>query len=322
MKANMNRLACFLVSVLYLCLPFALGAQDLSPEIKVRFLALGDSYTIGASVDETERWPVQLSNSLVERGFVMDELTIVATTGWRTDNLKQAILDANLPKHYSLVSLLIGVNDQYQGYDKNWYEPRFEELLNMAIDLAGGNKKAVFVLSIPDYAYTPFGQESNEESISKEINVFNNINRSITESYGITYINITRISRKGLTNPSLVATDGLHPSGEMYSEWVSLILEKISIENITSHSNALPYKFELKVFPNPVFDSIDFILSGELTGEINFFIYNTSGQLINTIKSTGQPVIRYNTSAIEPGIYFYNLITSKGESIQGKFLKI
>ena len=110
----MYRVARFLLHAVVLFLPLLSAAQGLTPAQPVRFLALGDSYTIGASVAETERWPVQLSNSLVNLGFEIEELTILATTGWRTDNLKQAILDGDLPKHYNLVSLLIGVNDQYQ----------------------------------------------------------------------------------------------------------------------------------------------------------------------------------------------------------------
>lgn len=188
-----------------------------------KFLALGDSYTIGESVAENERWPVQLARALNERGQKVDPPRIIATTGWRCDQLKQAILDAKLPNDWGMVSLLIGVNNQYQKRTAESYAPEFEELLNMAVQLAGGNKKNVFVVSIPDYGFTPFGKPKQEE-ISKAIDEFNNVNRRITQKMGITYVEITDLTREGLIKPEYVAADGLHPSGAMYSLWVERIL--------------------------------------------------------------------------------------------------
>lgn len=188
-----------------------------------KFLALGDSYTIGESVAENERWPVQLGRALNERGQKIDPPRIIATTGWRCDQLKQAILDAKLPNDWGMVSLLIGVNNQYQKRTAESYAPEFEELLNMAVQLAGGNKKNVFVVSIPDYGFTPFGNPKQEE-ISKAIDEFNNVNRRITQKMGITYVEITDLTREGLVKPEYVAADGLHPSGAMYSLWVERIL--------------------------------------------------------------------------------------------------
>jgi lysophospholipase L1-like esterase len=188
------------------------------------FLALGDSYTIGESVAEEERWPNQLADALSKKGKKVSKPTIIATTGWRTDNLKEAILKANLKNEYDLVSLLIGVNNQYQGKPAEQYAIEFEELLKMAISLAKGKRKNVFVVSIPDYGFTPFGLPKKEK-ISKQIDVFNNINKSISEKYKVAYYNITDISRQGIANPSLVAADGLHPSGKMYSLWVERIAE-------------------------------------------------------------------------------------------------
>jgi len=193
----------------------------------VRFLALGDSYTIGESVPESGRWPEQLMDSLAANGYDTEELKIIAQTGWRTDDLKEAILEQDPPKNYNLVTLLIGVNDQYQGYDEEWYKPRFEELLQLAVEFAGGDNNAVFVVSIPDYAFTPFGQQRDPAGITEDINSFNSINQSITESYGITYVNITPDSREGLDDPALIAADGLHPSALMYSRWIELILEDL-----------------------------------------------------------------------------------------------
>ncbi len=193
---------------------------------KIKFLALGDSYTIGESVSEKERWPIQLIDSLRKRGIDCEDPKIIATTGWRTDQLKEAIKSASLSKDYTLVSLLIGVNNQYQGKSPESYKPEFEDLLKTAIELAGGNKLHVFVVSIPDYGFTPFGK-AKKPAITKAIDIYNMVNRSITEKAGVTYITITDISRKGLEQPDLVAEDGLHPSGKMYTAWVQRILQVV-----------------------------------------------------------------------------------------------
>ncbi|MCA4898411.1 MAG: SGNH/GDSL hydrolase family protein [Bacteroidota bacterium] len=187
-----------------------------------KYLALGDSYTIGESVSEAERWPNQLRDSLSKKGYAIGKPTIIATTGWRTDNLKNAMNIAQLKPEYDLVSLLIGVNNQYQGKSSDQYAIEFEDLLKTAIHLAKGRKENVFVVSIPDYGFTPFGKP-NQETITKAIDLFNEINARITYKYKVQYFNITEISRDGLTDPSLVAGDGLHPSGKMYAQWVELI---------------------------------------------------------------------------------------------------
>lgn len=191
----------------------------------IHYLALGDSYTIGESVKEEERYPVQLAAKLRKDSIVIANPTIIARTGWTTRQLKQAIEAATLRKEYQLVSLLIGVNNQYQGVNIEIYKTEFRELLKKAIELAGSDKRRVFVLSIPDYAYTPYGR--NSSSISRQIDEYNAINLSITAEYGISYFDITPISRKGLERPNLVASDGLHPSGEMYRQWVQLIFPNV-----------------------------------------------------------------------------------------------
>ena len=197
-------------------------AQPISKTERVTFLALGDSYTIGESVPEHECWPVQLVKLLQAKGYTIEAPRIIATTGWRTDDLKGAIEKANLKNEYGLVSLLIGVNNQYQGKTVESYKPEFEELLKKAIELAGGRKDRVFVVSIPDYGFTPFG-EPKREAISKAIDEFNQVNREITLRHGIRYYYITDLTRKGLENPGLVAADKLHPSGVMYAQWAELI---------------------------------------------------------------------------------------------------
>jgi lysophospholipase L1-like esterase len=203
-----------------------MDAQEVPTPIK--YLALGDSYTIGESVTEPERWPNQLVDSLAKKGIQLGKPTIIATTGWRTDDLRNAMTNANLKNEYELVSLLIGVNNQYQGKSSSIYASEFEELLKWAIRLAGGKKQRVFVVSIPDYGFTPFGK-AKQEDISKAIDEFNEINAQITYKHGIRYFNITDISRDGLSDPSLVAVDGLHPSGKMYAYWVELISRGLDI---------------------------------------------------------------------------------------------
>jgi lysophospholipase L1-like esterase len=202
-------------------------AQQLKDPIK--FLALGDSYTIGESVKEEERWPEQLVTALRRKNYTIEKPRIIATTGWRTDDLLQAIEKASLKPEYNLVSLLIGVNNQYQGKSAKDYDHEFKNLLQTAIQLAGGKKENVFVVSIPDYGFTPFGKPKQQE-ISKSLDEFNAINKTIAETAGVQYVNITDISRMGLKRPDLVADDSLHPSGKMYKLWVERILAAIKIE--------------------------------------------------------------------------------------------
>jgi len=139
-----------------------------------------------------------------------------------------AITIAKLKDEYDLVSLLIGVNNQYQGKSIEQFATEFEELLKTSIRLAQGNKENVFVVSIPDYGFTPYGQK-NQSKISKEIDQFNDVSKKITDQYNVRYINITDISRQGMIQPSLVASDGLHPSGAMYSLWVERIAKQITL---------------------------------------------------------------------------------------------
>lgn len=194
------------------------------PASGLKYLALGDSYTIGQSVSEEERFPVQLIVKLRDKGIFFDSLRILAVTGWTTANLKNGLASAQLGNDYDMVSLLIGVNNQYQGRPISEYEQHFDDLLDSAIVHAGGDPERVFVLSIPDYAYTPFGQNnSNPAQISAGIDAFNAVNKTLTDARGIRYYDITPISRLGLEQPELVAGDKLHPSGEQYRRWVELI---------------------------------------------------------------------------------------------------
>ena len=188
------------------------------------FLALGDSYTIGESVAVDMRWPVQLVRELCTKGIEFADPKIVATTGWTTDELQQAINYQNLKKNFSLVSLLIGVNNQYRGYSVEVYKKEFESLLKQAITFAGGKPEKVIVLSIPDYGQTPFGKEKDPEKVALEIDHYNRLNKEIAEHQQVNWFDITPISRQVKNDPALIAEDGLHPSGKMYTQWVELIV--------------------------------------------------------------------------------------------------
>jgi lysophospholipase L1-like esterase len=205
----------------------------------LKYLALGDSYTIGAGVSNADRWPVQLSDRLQNEGVFVDTLVIHARTGWTSRNLINYLNSIQVDTNYNMVSLLIGVNDQFQGRSIVDYAVDFNELLDMAIAYAGGIQEYVFVVSIPDYAYTPFGQSLDPANISKEIDQFNILKKQYVDNRGIQYFNITPISRDGLDNPQLVASDALHPSGLQYEQWVNYLLgtELTNQEQIFTESN-------------------------------------------------------------------------------------
>lgn len=189
-----------------------------------RFLALGDSYTIGESVEAHERWPVQLAAMLRERGIDVAEPEIVATTGWTTDELATAIAEAEQCGPYGLVSLLIGVNNQYRGRPPEEYREQFRALLEQAIAFAGDEPGRVLVLSIPDWGVRAFAEGRDRGRIAREIDAFNAVNREEASGAGVMYVDITPVSRQAVKNGALVADDGLHPSGAMYREWAALAL--------------------------------------------------------------------------------------------------
>ena len=193
---------------------------------QVNYLALGDSYTIGESVPESERFPVQLALALEKDSFDVAEVNIIARTGWTTDELQAGIALANLPDTtYNLVSLLIGVNNQFRGRSLENYREEFTLLLLRAIELAGDRPERVFVVSIPDYGATPYvSNEADEQRIGEEIDAFNDAAAQIALAYQVKFVNITPISRQAKDDSSLIAPDGLHPSGKMYEKWVEVIL--------------------------------------------------------------------------------------------------
>ena len=190
---------------------------------KQSFLALGDSYTIGESVEEDQRWPLQLVYELKKNNIVLSP-TIIAKTGWTTDELKEGINQAPLNFPYDWVSLLIGVNNQYRGKSIEEFKGEFENLLEQAIVFSGNNKARVFVVSIPDWGVMPFAINQNQEKIATEIDNFNQAIHEICVNNGIKFVDVTPISRQVLEHPEWIAKDGLHPSGEQYKEWVKEIL--------------------------------------------------------------------------------------------------
>lgn len=183
----------------------------------LKYLALGDSYTIGEGIPFEHSYPKQIVNEI----SLIDSVRVIAKTGWTTDELIDTLDNVSLPK-YDIISLLIGVNNQFRGYSIENYVKEFENLLVRAINYSK-NKSKVFVLSIPDYGVTPFGKSRGKEKIYNEINTYNDISRSISEKYNIMYFNITDISREAESDTTLLADDKLHPSKKMYEMWIDKI---------------------------------------------------------------------------------------------------
>lgn len=196
------------------------GTEGYTGEIvkPLTWLALGDSYTIGQGVKETERFPSQTARLLDERNFSVNELNYIAVTGWTTNDLLIG-LNYYKPKSHTIVSLLIGVNDQYIEWDTIGYRARFTELLKRSILLANDKPNHVFVLSIPDYSVTPFARFLDAKEIAAQINQFNQIIFEVTEEYGCPFVDITPFTREAVNNPSLICEDNLHPSSLDYGRW-------------------------------------------------------------------------------------------------------
>jgi lysophospholipase L1-like esterase len=272
----------------------------------VRFLALGDSYTIGQSVAENQRWPVQLINALKTEYELQDaEVDIIARTGWTTSNLKSGIAQQlDTGKTYNLASLLIGVNNQYQGLDFNRYEPEFRELLETAIDAVGGETGKVFVVSIPDYAYTPSFR--NDARVSSEIDAYNAVNKSIANEYGVLYFDITPISRRGLEDPGLVAEDQLHPSGMQYSQWVSLMLSSITVNTVSVGISARKSGHDILVGLQQDELSLELPVQG---GRLS--LHDAMGRIRAMATIQGDQHV-LNVAQWAPGIYFINYFSDRG----------
>lgn len=303
----------FLFFLILSVLSCDVSAQKIKIQEPVHFLALGDSYTIGQSVAVDQRWPVQFAAALGYRGYAVDEVKIIAQTGWRTDDLQNAIRQQQPLTGFNLVSLLIGVNNQFQGGNIQTYTQQFEELLRTAISLAGNVPEHVFVLSIPDYAFTPYGKGNT--FISSQIDQFNAVNKMITDNLKVRYIDITPISRSGLSQPSLVASDGLHPSGVMYGLWVQEIMKgvekELGIESLPARLYGINFRLsqqEIHVY--------------NLPDAVTLFMYNAIGVrvLSQVLKSSGEASI--DVSNLKPGVYFVNLIRNNNVIYRKKIVLI
>ena len=195
-------------------------AVNRPPRLQRPFLALGDSYTIGQSVEPAENFPNQLKNWADHNGVALNEPFIIAKTGWTTTDLANAVAATSPAENYSLVTLLIGVNDQYQTRDTSGYRVRFASLIKTAIRLAGNNPRHVLVLSIPDYSVTPYAATLDTALIRIQLDQYNQINYQETVGANARYLSITALTREAKNDASLLAVDGLHPSAAEYARWV------------------------------------------------------------------------------------------------------
>lgn len=197
---------------------------DPEPELPVlRYLALGDSYTIGTGLEPERAYPWLLRDSLqIALGTDGVELRVIAQNGWTTADLRQGIRLAAPDSNFDRVSLLIGVNNQYQNRSLNEYRLQYEALLRLAIDLAQGQKKQVLAISIPDWGVSPAGA-GRRVQIGAEIDAFNAINRRIADSLGVAYADITPLSRTAQGQAALIAADSLHFSAQMHKQWAALL---------------------------------------------------------------------------------------------------
>ncbi|MFT3892556.1 MAG: SGNH/GDSL hydrolase family protein [Anaerolineales bacterium] len=224
-----NRLSLLILLLLVACAsipptPTPVEATSMPP---IRYLALGDSYTIGESVRVSERWPEQLAAQMrTSPQFAGKDIqvTTIARTGWTVDELWKGIQASPPQGTYDLVTLLIGVNDQFRGYPVDGYREDFRFMLGKAIEYAGGDADRVMVLSIPDWGFTPYAADRDTEPISQQIDLFNTVSLDETKSAGAHYVDVTIISRMGMDDFELITLDRLHPSGKMYGLWVKKVL--------------------------------------------------------------------------------------------------
>ena len=212
------------ISILMYC-----GCEHPSPRslpvtTGARYLALGDSYTCGESVDPADRWPMQLARKLREQQLAIADPEIIATTGWTTDELSAGIDRDNPRGPYALVSLLIGVNNQFRGRSIDEYREQFAALLRRSIALADGKSSHVVVLSIPDWGVTPFAQGRDRTQIGRDIDAFDSVCREESAKQNVSFVDITPMSKHAADDRSLVADDGLHPSAKMYAMWCEAAL--------------------------------------------------------------------------------------------------
>jgi lysophospholipase L1-like esterase len=200
-----------------------------NPVPALRYLALGDSYTIGEGVPAADRWPEQWARALRATGTAIDAPRIIARTGWTTDELSAA-MDAEEPLgQWDLATLLIGVNDQYRGRPVAQFRETVVPLLARVLALVGGRPDRVLVLSIPDWGVTPFARASGRDvsQIADELDAYNDATRHACAAQGVTWLDITGLTRDAGMRRDMLVDDGLHPSGKMYAAWVEKILDEL-----------------------------------------------------------------------------------------------
>lgn len=195
----------------------------------IQFLALGDSYTAGTGVSVEESWPRQAARVLRSRGTPIQTPRIIAHHGWTSADLLQALEEQDLPSGWDLISLLIGVNDHYQGDSPADYRSRFRELLEWSISLAADRADHVLILSIPDWSVTPFAADLDRNQLRADLEKFNRINRKLTHRAGANYLDITPLSRRASLTPGGLVEDGLHPSGQQYRVWAAEITAAVQV---------------------------------------------------------------------------------------------
>ena len=209
----------YLLLILLMGSSLGLSAQD--------YLALGDSYTIGESVQESERWPNQLAEVLKGTSLEVETVTIIAKTGWTTAELINGIESKKNTNQYDLVSLLIGVNNQYRGQSLERFETELIQLIKTALKYSKNGAQGVFLVSIPDWGVTPFAKDRDVKKIALEIQAFNKVIQKQANEFKLPFIDITPISKEAKTDLSLLAPDELHPSGKMYNFWVQKIKKEL-----------------------------------------------------------------------------------------------
>jgi lysophospholipase L1-like esterase len=304
------------IAILVIMFSTPLIAQYISLEGKVKMLALGDSYTIGESVEIDGRWPHQFIAQVRALGSEGDDPDYIATTGWTTRRLIQGMNSMiDKEKDYNLVSILIGVNNQYQGIDIASYEPDLRTIIDRALEIVNQDANRLFILSIPDYAYTPFGGGS--ELISVEIDKYNDIKKRIAAEYQIAFVDITPISRRGLSDVSLVAADGLHPSEVQYGQWVKEIVPKLQfklplLDNIPGEAGVDP----VSVYPNPARSVIKIDSLREIS---RISIFNAAGSLVWDERVSSLPA-EIDLSHLASGIYGLWIYHTDEEAISRKTL--
>jgi len=210
-------------SILFLFL--SLNTQHMAQQT---YLALGDSYTIGEGLDIEDSWPYQLQNLLNKKGFSIEQPKIIAKTGWRTDELIEAIQEQTKDdKQYDIVSLLIGVNNQYQNKPLSQYKKEFQVLLDIAISKCKHKNQGVFVVSIPDYGVTPFAKEKDKTQAIKDLKQYNAFAKTQCQKHDVAFYDITHLSARLSASDDMLISDRLHPNAKQYLAWINVFLPQL-----------------------------------------------------------------------------------------------